>query len=186
MKATEILKEEHRAIRKMLDVIDKICENLSSNREVPVEDLEGVVEFIRTFADRCHHSKEEDILFIALEDSGVPREGGPVGVMLMEHQQGRAYVKGMAEGISALKNGEESGKKMFIENVLTYRELLDQHIYKEDNILYQIAEIHIPGERLHKMVDEFEEAEKVKVGEGVHQKMHDLLHHLIENYLNNK
>jgi len=75
---------------------------------------------------------------------------------------------------------------MFIENALTYRELLDQHIYKEDNILYQIAEIHIPGERLHKMVDEFEEAEKVKVGEEVHQKMHDLLHHLIEKYLNNK
>jgi len=183
MKATEILKEEHKAIRKMLNVIEKMCEKISSNAEVPVEDLEAVVEFIRTFADKCHHSKEEDILFVALEKAGIPKEDGPLGVMLMEHEQGRFFVRGMSEGISAIKNGKEDAKKIFVENAINYRELLDQHIYKEDNILYQIAELHIPEDRMCKMVEEFENVEKVKVGEGVHQRMHELLQRMVEKYL---
>lgn len=183
MKPTEILMEEHRAIKKMLEVIDAMCEKISSGEDVPIGDMEDVVNFIQTFADRCHHAKEEDVLFIAMEEAGIPKEGGPVAVMLLEHTRGRGYVREMKKALENHSENKDEARKIFVENALNYRNLLDEHIDKEDNILYRIAELHIPEERQLNMLEEFKRVEEEKVGRGVHEKMHSVLHSLIEKYL---
>lgn len=134
MLSTEILIEEHRTIRKMLTIMNLLCDRLDSGGTYESSDLRDTVDFIREFADQLHHGKEEDLLFPAMEAAGVPREGGPVGVMLMEHEQGRAYVRAMA---AALKSDDTA---TFSKNARNYTRLLDQHIYKEDNILYPLAD----------------------------------------------
>ncbi|MGQ9493468.1 MAG: hemerythrin domain-containing protein [Anaerolineae bacterium] len=95
MRATEQLMEEHRAIETVLNILENVCQRLETGKAVDAEHLEHILEFIRIFADRCHHGKEEDLLFPAMEKAGIPREGGPIGVMLIEHVQGRNYVRGM-------------------------------------------------------------------------------------------
>ncbi len=180
MKATEDLKNEHVHILAMIKVMETICDRLESNIRVPSEHLDMVLDFIRGFADRCHHAKEEDVLFPALEQAGIPREGGPVGVMLHEHTRGRELVKGLAEGVKTYKgSGEASG---IVENARSYADLLRQHIYKEDNVLFMMADERLSAEEQDRLFEEFERIEKERIGEGMHEKYHEMLHSLMEMY----
>lgn len=94
MTATEELMTEHRAIERMLAVLDAAGGRLEAGERVRPDLLREAVDFVRNFADRCHHGKEEDNLFPRLEELGVRREGGPLGVMLFEHDEGRAFIGG--------------------------------------------------------------------------------------------
>jgi len=140
MKPTDVLKEEHQAILLTLRILDKISADLSAGRPIQPDHLDQIVDFIRTFADRCHHGKEEDLLFTAMEEAGVPRQGGPIGVMLHEHELGRQYVRGLASALTAYRAGESGAASKIVENARGYSSLLAQHIAKEDNILYPIAD----------------------------------------------
>ena len=90
MNAINELIAEHEAVRLTLDILKKIGQHIDATGKIAdTEHVEQLFEFFATFVDRCHHGKEEELLFPALEQVGVSREGGPVGVMLNEHQQGR-------------------------------------------------------------------------------------------------
>ncbi len=177
MKATEQLKEEHKIIKVMLEILEAICRKLEKGEDVPKEHLEGVVEFIKVFADKCHHGKEEDLLFPAMEEAGIPKEGGPIGVMLEEHNMGRDYVKGMSKSFSS------QDFKKFIENARGYIELLEQHIDKEDNILYKMADMHLSEKKQKELLPQFEKVEIERIGAGKHEEFHKLVHHLKKVYL---
>ncbi len=103
MRPQEILMEEHKAILRLLEVLKKISANLQNGNSVGVGAMEQAIDFIRTFADKCHHAKEEYVLFKFMEERGMPRYGGPIGVMLMEHDQGRSYVSKMAEAVQEIR-----------------------------------------------------------------------------------
>jgi hemerythrin-like domain-containing protein len=183
MKPTEVLKTEHEAIKLMLRILNGICDRLESGKDVDPQHLEQTLEFIRVFADKCHHGKEEDLLFPAMERAGVPREGGPISVMLVEHNQGRDYVKGMNEAFVKYKAGDHAAAAKFVENARNYVALLTQHIDKEDNILYMIADMHLPRAMQEEMVEEFEKLELERIGLGKHEEFHETLHRLQEVYL---
>ena len=105
MKPTEILSGEHRIIEQVLDCLEKIAQNCATEGRLDRTSAEQALDFFRNFADRCHHGKEETHLFPAMEAKGFPRQGGPTGVMLSEHEQGRAYIRGMAEVIDRAAAG---------------------------------------------------------------------------------
>lgn len=183
MKPTDVLKEEHKAIKLMLRVLDVVCNRLESGERVDHEDFEKILKFIRIFADRCHHGKEEDVLFPALEEVGIPREGGPIGVMLMEHDMGRSYVRAMSEAIARCKGGDVKAISNIISNARNYIALLTQHIEKEDNILFLMADNTLPEEKQNRILKEFERIEHERIGIGKHEELHKLLHRLKESYL---
>jgi len=183
MTPTEELKEEHQGILLMLKILDKVCVKLESKEKVDPDHLERIVEFFRVFADKCHHGKEEDLLFPEMEKSGVPKERGPIGVMLIEHDQGRAFVKGMGEAATRYKKGESTGLAEFTKNARDYIALLTQHINKENNILFPMGDRAISREKQGELVEAFETLEREKIGAGTHEKFHQLLHHLQEVYL---
>jgi len=130
MRPTEQLKEEHNAIKLMLRILEKVCEKLESKEEVNPEHLEKIVEFIKVFADKCHHGKEEDLLFPAMEDAGIPKEGGPIAVMFVEHNMGRDYVKGMSEAVAKYKAGDRTILPKIVENAKNYIRLLTPPLTK--------------------------------------------------------
>ncbi len=178
MKATEQLMTEHRAIEAMLNILESVCRKLEAGQAVETEHLERILEFIRVFADQCHHGKEEDVLFPAMEMAGIPREGGPIGVMLIEHTHGREYVRGMNGAVSRYKAGEGKATSDFITNARGYIALLRQHISKEDNILYRMADIHLSAEKKEELLEQFDQIERERIGPGKHEEFHKLLEHL--------
>ena len=164
-KATEALRHDHRVIEKVLAVL----EGLTRSREPSLGQWDKAVDFLRGFADRCHHLKEEKILFPALEERGVPRAGGPIGSMVAEHDEGRGYVQVMAAALALAKEDPEAALPALIENGRAYLRLLKDHIRKEEEVLFKLAdELLTPGEQ-RKLLREFEEHEAGEMGAGTHE-----------------
>ena len=188
MKPTDQLVEEHNAIKLVLRVLDKICIKLENNEIINPEVLDSIIDFIKIFADKCHHGKEEDLLFSAMEKSGIPRESGPIAVMLQEHKIGREYVGGLTKGVNKYKSASSASQKIIatqviIKNARGYISLLSQHIEKEDNILYPMANKHISEEEQQILLKDFEIVERERIGPGKHEKYHALLKKLQEDFL---
>lgn len=169
MLATENLKEEHQVILRMIKVLLVASDKLEKSENVSVDVFKKAIDFIRTFADRCHHAKEEDTLFPVLERRGILRHRGPIAVMLMEHEHGRLFVKGLNEALEKFEKGDKTAKDAIVENARGYADLLDQHIYKEDNILYPMGDKVLSEVDDRELLDKFEKIEKEIIGEGKHE-----------------
>lgn len=165
-KATDALREDHRVIEGVLDVLEQLVRTPA----VPFETWEKAVDFIRAFADRCHHLKEEKILFPALEERGIPREGGPIGMMLFEHEVGRGYVKDMVESLEFAKEDPQAATPALIENAAAYLRLLRQHILKEDEVLFAMADDSLSPKEQQELLRAFAEHEAKEMGPGTHEK----------------
>jgi hemerythrin-like domain-containing protein len=143
---TKALVNEHKLIVRMLAVLERNALRTSRGEYCDYRFYLDAVDFIRNYADRFHHAKEEDILFEALVNNGMPSANSPVAAMLMEHDQGRAYVRAMEEAAKAALAGTTGQDAAIALNAVSYLELLREHIAKEDDILYPLAERLIPEE----------------------------------------
>ncbi|MGH9788866.1 MAG: hemerythrin domain-containing protein [Candidatus Acidiferrales bacterium] len=176
--ATDILRREHEAIVRMLDVSAVVADRLSAGRRVEPEILTQLLDFFRLFADRCHHGKEEDLLFPLLERKGLLRAGGPIGVMMDEHTQGRAQMEGMSAAAEAYGNGDTDAGRRWATAMNRYATLLRQHIDKENQILFVLADRLLSAAEQAEMVAAFERAEVEKMGAGTHERLHALMDQL--------
>jgi len=178
MKATADLKEEHGGVKVMLGILGKVCDGLEAGKGVDPQHLDQILEFLMVFVDRCHHSKEEGYLFPSLERAGVSKEGGPIGVMLLEHRKGREFVSGMNEALAGVKRGERHAVALFVQNAREYGELLLMHIDKEDNVLYPMADALLSEDKDLELVKDFERVEEERVGHGKHEEFHRMMERL--------
>jgi hemerythrin-like domain-containing protein len=167
MKATEILIAEHAVIGRVLDALDEAVHN---DQAAGPEFFSAAADFASGFADGCHHRKEENVLFKAMSASGAPVQGGPIGVMLSEHEQGRQLIRAMRSGAADWKNGLETGRAETLKAASQYVFLLRQHIAKENNILFPLADRLIPLNDQEQVTEDFEHVEHEETGEGVHEK----------------
>lgn len=181
MKISQNLRDEHEGVLDSLRILEKMCDNPPD--ALPVRDLERLFEFFRVFVDRCHHGKEEDLLFPALEAAGVPRNGGPIGVLLEEHRKGRGFVKAMAKGLEKIKAGDGKAAADVIASAREYAGLLRRHVEKENSAVFPMADSRIPETRQKELMEGFEEIEEKRVGHGKHEEFHEMLHALREIYL---
>ena len=183
MKATAELKKEHEGIELMLRVLQAVADKLKSGERVNTEHLDAILEFLSIFVDRCHHGKEEEFLFPALEAAGVPREGGPIGVMLNEHEQGRKLVARFKAAVTDTKsdgNADDPGLQVIINN---YVALLTQHISKENTVLFPMADAKLDSKKDIELFEAFEKLERERIGVGKHDEFHLLLDQLQKTYL---
>ena len=170
MKATEVLSEEHRVIERVIGALETGTWLLSQDGTIRPEFFIEATNFIKGFADGCHHMKEEGVLFKAMVANGMPLEGSPVAAMLQEHEMGREYTRGLREAAERLKAGDQTARPDVIYNAKHYAALLRQHIGKEDQILFPMADQLIPAEQHAAVWDGFEHVEHEETGEGVHEK----------------
>jgi hemerythrin-like domain-containing protein len=156
---TRKLVDEHKLILRMLGVLERNAQATAEGRYRNYRFYLVAVDFIRSYADRYHHAKEEDVLFEALVANGMPRQNSPVAAMLMEHDQGRTYVKAMEEAALAAQAGAPGKDRAIADNALAYVALLREHIAKEDEILYPLAERIIQEAARDGIIDGYEAAE---------------------------
>jgi len=182
MTPTEFLKAEHRNILGLLEAATVMVERLKAGTAVPVDDLKDCVEFVVEYADKAHHAKEEDILFKAMVAAGVPQEGGPVGVMLMEHEQGRNYIGQVKNALPEYESRSESARNTIADNLGNYASLLQAHIFKEDNILYPMADRILPPADQEAMTTQFHEV-NATIGEDKLEALVQIKERLRASYL---
>jgi len=165
MKSLDELRDEHDGIKLMLNILQSITQQAERSEKVDTNHVAQIMEFITVFVDKCHHGKEEELLFPSLVEMGVMNENGPVGVMLSEHEEGRKYVREMLVTLNQYKNGDKEALEVFCSNAHQYIDMLRAHI-KDDEL-----------------IEGFELIERERVGEGKHEQFHKMLHTLKSYYL---
>jgi hemerythrin-like domain-containing protein len=166
-KPTEILSDEHRVIERVLSGLEQLTKLPTAGS---VEHWRKALDFFRGFADQCHHYKEESVLFPALEEHGIPVEGGPIGMMLQEHEEGRAHVRSMIDAVEQLDKGNATAQDSLLDHARAYLTLLREHIQKEDDILFRMADEVIPQDEQREILKRFEAHEVKEMGAGSHEK----------------
>ncbi len=155
---TAVLRAEHKVIMRVLGVLERLVARAQRGEAFQVESLKRCVEFFRAFADACHHAKEEDLLFPVLECRGIPRDGGPIGVMLEEHKLARCHTREMGEALEAKEQGDADAEQTFHAAARQYLDLLTNHISKEDNVLFNMGERVLTSEDQDSLCSKFCEA----------------------------
>jgi len=143
---TRVMVDEHKLILRMIALVEQNTALMEGGRFRNWQFFLDAVDFIRNYADRFHHAKEEDVLFVALVHNGMPEKQSPIEAMLMEHDQGRAHVRGMEDAALRALDGEAGQIPVLAAHAHGYIELLRGHIQKEDDILYPLAERVLPEE----------------------------------------
>lgn len=153
--ATQNLENDHVFIVKLTDIILSMVKKQSTN----TDHFDLIINLIRNFADGTHHAKEEGFLFPLMGEKGFSPEFGPVAVMLHEHEQGRNYVKAAVEAIQKFKTGNQAALQSVYENLSGYAYLLQNHIDKENNILFKMADEAFSSAEQQNMLLQFTEVE---------------------------
>jgi hemerythrin-like domain-containing protein len=181
-KPIETLMNEHRLIEEVLDSLEAFAKTVDKGTDDDRRSAGQFAQFFRSFADRCHHGKEEDLLFKELTKMGMPAESGPIGVMLHEHELGRSCVR----RIAALADGEgpwtseELGD--FRGAASEFVPLLRAHIQKEDQILFPTAEGILTPDRVDQLNTQFDDFDRGQVGEAAHKELVELAKNLSKQW----
>jgi hemerythrin-like domain-containing protein len=184
MKAIELLMQEHRTIEKVLDAMEVWMERvLRDANRLEQDQLARFVSFFLEFVDERHHAKEEHILFATMVEQGFPREQGPIGVMLQEHDLGRSLVAALANLSQQPTPWCDEDRRDAERTARTFTNLLRNHIQKEDRVLYPLAEQRLTPplkDRISVLFDRFE-ADHTSCGEN--GRLRKLTQELIESYV---
>ena len=178
MTPTETLRHEHKIVELVLQGAEREALAIRKGGEVHAETVDEMVDFFKNFVDRCHHAKEERHLFPALNSKGFSPESGPVAVMLHEHEQGRAAVRAISESLPGARSGDRRAAAALADALLEYVELLRNHIFKENNVLFPMADRVLAANEQVTLAERFDQVEAEEIGEGVHERYHELAHRL--------
>jgi len=172
MRPIEVLMNEHRVIEQVIGCLEEMTNRCAAGQALDVTSASEAIDFFRVFADRCHHGKEEDLLFPAMEQKGFSREQGPTGVMLREHEAGRFHVDGMSKAIDRINSGDSdhTAQAAFVEHARSFAALLRQHILKEDHCLFPMADRALSAAEQEALGASFAKVEHDDLGPGVHEK----------------
>ncbi len=164
--STESLRKDHELIEKVVKSMEVTLQLLTAGKTIPESILMPVVDFSKNFTDVCHHGKEEESFFPALEQTGMPRHMGPIAVMLMEHEITRQIAHRMEE--SAKQYLQTGSAQKLISDIQEYVEHMSQHLWKENNRLFVMAEMRLQGhaEQLNKNLAEIEKQKLNSLGKS--------------------
>jgi hemerythrin-like domain-containing protein len=171
MSTTQILQDEHRIIERVLDCLEKLAARCRADGKLDAETARGAIEFFRGFADRCHHGKEESHLFPMMEQRGFSPDAGPTAVMRQEHVQGRELVSAMADAVDSASAGEAAGVEAFLGAAHGFINLLRQHINKENQILFPMAEQALTEADKERLLEAFARVNNEEIGEAERQRL---------------
>lgn len=183
MESIKIMVAEHENIRKMLKVIRKVCYRVMTNGEYDIADFPKIIDFVRSYADKLHHGKEEDILFVTMnKELDKLAKSGAITGMFIEHDNGRLYMANLEKGVNNFIAGDDEARLDIIANSICYADLLDRHIEKENTAMYKFAENQLSDEAKSFVETESQKVEDEALKAGIQEKYIQLLNQLEEKY----
>lgn len=182
MIGTADLRSEHRAVSRMLDILDGVAASSRRGERLSTADLSQIVEFLHVFVDKCHHTKEEQLLFPAMRMAEVSGADGALGGLLADHVRGRDAAARLGSLVLLRDTAEESARTELADTIDDYTQLLRSHIVREENECFDPADRELPSAVQEQLADGYERIEREVVGDGVHEGFHALLERLSDSY----
>jgi hemerythrin-like domain-containing protein len=181
MSPTENLKNEHKEINELLKIMSKIAGSIKSNKVFYTSDVEDIIEYMEIFIEKSHHGKEE-IYYTKLELYGVLKDTELLNEMLHEHTRSRNYLKDICTCVVNCKIGYTFSGDMLAESLTNYVLLIENHMLKEEDIIFPLADIKLSDENQHEISIEFDKIEESIVKHGFQDHYHTLLKNLQTKY----
>ena len=175
-KATEALEREHKVIQKVVAVMVQLVAQLELRHAVDANVLRDLLQFMRIFSDQCHHGKEESYFFPYLESKGVPATGCPLSALKGEHAKSRQLMDHLNSAAAAYIADSEKGRLTLIQVLQSLVALYPAHIWKEDYLLFPMADKILSDADLELLLRQFETAEK-----GLGTDTHDTFERLADD-----
>lgn len=186
MNSLDLMVFEHANIRRMLKLVRIFCYKIYNREDVDFDDFEKMIDFIKNYADKHHHGKEELKLFNRMvEHLGVPAQKLVQNGMLVEHDMGRFYIQELKTALEDYRGGNNESVLDIIANAISYTHLLDRHIQKENDLVYPFAQKNFKEEIMQEVNRDCEEFEKEATIQGTQEKYIALLEDLENKYLGN-
>jgi len=162
--STASLRRDHDLIEKVIKAMESTIQLLNDGKQIPESILLPVIDFSKNFTDVCHHSKEENSLFPALEEAGMPRNMGPIAMMLIDHERSRELGKEMESSAKMYISTGDSVK--LINDMQQYVEHITEHLWKENNKLFMMAEARLQyvSKKIDKELNDIEESKLKETG----------------------
>lgn len=182
MNATADLRSEHIGVGRMLGILDAMAVQFDSGGDVVVDDIWQSIEFVRVFVDKCHHYKEEILLFPAMREAELTSAEETIRILLDDHVHGREAVGAIAAATQRLADGDGSASTELAQLMRTYTKLLHAHIRREENDCFSIADRELPAAAQDALAQGYERVEREVIGEGRHEAFHVLLDRLAQTY----
>jgi hemerythrin-like domain-containing protein len=157
---------EHRLIERLLQFFKGEIHEISAGKRVDVVFIDTAVDFIRTYADRTHHGKEEDILFRDLAKKNLsPEHAQIVNELITEHAQARKMVRNLVEAKEAFLRGNKSSVSGIIQGLTDLSEFYPKHIEKEDKRFFFPCMSYFNKQEQENMIQEFWEFDRKMIHE---------------------
>ena len=173
-KPTDIMEDEHRVILRTVDMMAALAKNLEAGRPVEADVLRDIVHFLRMYADKYHHGKEETHLFTLLAARGVPTQGCPLGALTAEHQEGRALVTELAQAVETYAAAVPSTHEALVQSLHGLTELYPNHIWKEDFLLFPMTNKVLSPEDQAALYERFEAVDDA-LGRDLHRQFEQMV-----------
>jgi len=184
MNGIQLMIDEHVYIKRMIKVMRQACLLVYKHEPINYGDFELMIEFVKEYADKHHHGKEEQILFNRiLDETGELGEKLITNGMMVEHGQGRFYIHELEEALQSVKDGNPDASIDVIANAVSYANLLSRHIDKEDNVVYTFALRELKSETIEQVNEECQEFEKKQVELNIQMKYIQMVEVLETKYL---
>lgn len=182
MTATSDLRSEHQGVGRMLGIMDAMAGIARDGGRLDVGDLTQMIEFLRVFVDKCHHAKEEQLLFPAIAAANLTAVQATVDILMAEHAQGREAVAAIASATERLEAGDDTANAEFATLLPSYTHLLHAHIRREENDCFGPADRELPAAVQAQLDAGYDRIERDVVGEGIHEAFHALLDRMSVTY----
>ncbi len=180
MKATQQLKDEHEGVKIMLNILGRVYRQLEETGNLDTEHFKSILEFLSVFVDKCHHGKEEEC-YLCWKLQAFQKMA--LFGVIYEHQVGREYAKAMDEAFAKYQPGNRPSSQGIIRNARDYISLLTNHIEKENNVLFVMADSCLSEKMQDELFEGFEKIEEERIGIGKHEEFHGMLEKLSGIYL---
>lgn len=174
------LRHEHEAILDLLEAVEGIVTYIESEGAVPTDDLERVLLVVTEFADRCHHAKEEAVLFPVLSEASPQRGAELARRLTSDHKAMRKLVGTIRDLLPKADDAEV--RAQLAKNLATYPRLLREHIRIENEALLAEVDASLSSEEQERVARAFERVEAEEIGPGKHEEYHEIIHRLVDRY----
>jgi hemerythrin-like domain-containing protein len=166
MQARAPLMIEHRLIERMIGIIKRILSQIEREEKVDPVFVDTTVDFIRIYADRTHHGKEEDILFRELSKRDLSEEDQLLmNDLIEEHMLGRKTTQKLVEANNRYRNGDKSALAEIVSNLRLLADFYPKHIKKEDKVFFPSARSYFSDQEDQAILNEFWEFDRKMIHE---------------------
>ena len=166
MKPTGYLMIEHRLIERMVILMEDELQRIKQAAKINTVFIDAAVDFFRTYADRTHHGKEEDILFKALEQKPLAAEHKRImDELIQEHIYARNKVAGLVGAKEQFLKGDEQAINQLVTDMEDLVKLYPAHIKKEDKVFFPYSLEYLTEPEQEGMLRDFFEFDRKMIHE---------------------